>query len=209
MSPEELNALWQVIVVDLVLAGDNAIVVGLAAASVPERFRGRVVAAGIAIAVVMRILFSVVVAQLFAIRGLVLVGGLLLLWVAWRFFEDLRSPKPAHEPDVEVALNPDGSGAASSPAAPTSLWRAMTQIVVADFSMSLDNVLAVAGAAREHPYVLVFGLLLSVAAMGVLATVIARMLERFRWIAWAGLAVIVYVALKMILDGSAEVGLFA
>jgi YjbE family integral membrane protein len=202
MSLSELWALGQVILIDLVLAGDNAIVVGLAAASVPAHLRARVVFFGIAVAVVMRIGFAVITAQLLAIKGLMLAGGLLLLWVAWRFFEDLRKGPAAHEPERDVSL----SGAAPAPVKEPGLGRAITQIVVADLSMSLDNVLAVSGASGGHTWVLVAGLLLSVILMGIAATLIAALLEKNRWIGWAGLAVILYVAVKMIWDGAHQLG---
>jgi YjbE family integral membrane protein len=202
MSVSELWALGQVILIDLVLAGDNAIVVGLAAASVPAHLRTRVVFFGIAVAVVMRIGFAVITAQLLAIQGLMLAGGLLLLWVAWRFFEDLRKGHGAHEPSRDVPL----TGGLPAPAKEPGLGRAITQIVVADLSMSLDNVLAVSGASGGHTWVLIVGLLLSVILMGVAATLIASLLEKNRWIGWAGLAVIVYVAAKMIWDGLHDLG---
>lgn len=198
ISPSELNALWQVLVIDLVLAGDNAIVVGLAAASVPKEMRQRVIVLGIALAVVMRISFAVVTVQLLEYKGVKLVGGALLLWVCWRFFQDLR--KPAHGLQ-EIA---EASGTAPGDAPPRTMWRAVIQILIADLSMSLDNVLAVASAAGGHEWVLIFGLVVSIVLMAVAATLIAKLLERHRWIAWIGLAVIVYVAIKMTWEGLAD-----
>lgn len=199
ISPSELTALWSVLVIDLVLAGDNAIVVGLAAASVPKHMRAKVITLGIALAVVMRISFAVVTVQLLELKGVKLAGGLLLLWVCWRFFKDLMAP--AHGLDKLA----EAEKAAAAGGATTGLWRAISQIVIADLSMSLDNVLAVAGAAREHPWVLIFGLGLSIALMGVAASYIAALLQRHRWIAYVGLAVILYVSLEMIWRGGHEV----
>lgn len=182
-----LIALGQVLVIDLVLAGDNAIVVGMAVAGLPEAQRNRAILVGIGVATVLRILFALVTVQLLAIVGLLLVGGILLLWVCWKMYRDLR--RPAH-------------GTAEAAAAPPKTMRqAMVQIVLADISMSLDNVLAVAGAAREHPWVLVTGLAISVVLMGVAARFIANLLERYRWLAWVGLLIILYVALKLIYEG--------
>jgi len=199
ISAAELAALWQVLIIDLVLAGDNAIVVGLAAASVPAHMRMRVVAIGIGLAVVMRIGFAVVTVQLLELPGVKLVGGLLLLWVCWRFFQDLRHPSHGLQ-RLEEASGVD------APQQNNSLWRAATQIVVADLSMSLDNVLAVASASGGYEWVLIVGLVLSIVLMAVAATLIAKMLEKQRWIAWVGLAVIIYVAVKMTWEGLAQFG---
>jgi YjbE family integral membrane protein len=205
ISMAELSALVQVILVDLVLAGDNAIVVGIAVAGLPVHQRWRVMVFGIAAATVLRIVFASVTVQLLQIIGLLLAGGLLLLWVCWKLWRELRTGRlidmsmgrPREVPAEIVA------GAAAT--APTKTMRqAVTQIIVADVSMSLDNVLAVAGVAREHAWVLIFGLVLSVAFMGLAAAVIARLLARFHWIAYVGLAIIFYVALRMILDGALE-----
>ena len=193
------SALLQVIVVDLVLAGDNAIVVGMASVGLPERQRARVIAIGIFLAVVMRIGFALVTVQLLQISGVLLAGGLLLAWVCWKLWQELRE----HVDHAKVAaaravnkLPSEGSG--------KSMRQAIVQIVIADLSMSLDNVLAVAGVAREHLWVLVFGLMLSVVLMGVAATLVARVLATRPWIGYIGLLVIVYVAATMTWEGVAE-----
>jgi len=205
VSLPELVALAQVIVVDLVLAGDNAIVVGIAAAGLPAHQRWRVMVLGIAAATVLRIVFALFTVQLLQIIGLLLAGGILLLWVCWKLWRELRSGRLVHDVQPrEVATEQQIAGQA--PAIPHKTMRqAAIQIVVADVSMSLDNVLAVAGVAREHAWVLVFGLVLSVAFMGAAAAVIARLLGRFHWIAYVGLAIILYVSLRMIYDGTIEV----
>ena len=193
------SALLQVILIDLVLAGDNAIVIGMASAGLPERQRTRVIAIGISLAVVMRIGFAVLTVQLLQISGILLLGGLLLAWVCWKLWQELRT----HADHAGAAaaravhrLPPESQG--------KSMRQAVMQIVIADLSMSLDNVLAVAGVAREHVWVLVFGLLLSVVLMGVAATLVARMLARRPWIGYIGLLVIVYVAALMIWDGTVD-----
>jgi YjbE family integral membrane protein len=205
-TPEALNALWQVIMIDLVLAGDNAIVIGLAAAGLPANQRTKAVAIGILAATVLRIIFALLTTQLLQIVGLLLVGGLLLLWVCWKMWRELREGHAEHDAAETVTgedLNQDG--AVAKLAKPKTLRQAAIQIVIADVSMSLDNVLAVAGAAHEHPEVLVFGLVLSIALMGFAATFIARLLSKHRWIAWVGLLIILYVAAQMIWDGGKEV----
>ena len=195
LSPGEISALIQVIFVDLVLAGDNAIVIGMVAAGLPAADRKKVIVAGIVAATVMRIMFAAVTVQLLKIVGLVLAGGLLLLWVCWKLWREIQEQRRVAaeaagelEPDAEVRE-------------PKTMRQAIVQIVIADLSMSLDNVLAVAGIARDHLWVLVFGLVLSVALMGLAATWIARLLEKHHWIAYLGLAVIFYVAVAMIFDG--------
>jgi YjbE family integral membrane protein len=203
ISAAELVALAQVVLVDLVLAGDNAIVVGIAVAGLPVQQRWRVMVLGIAAATVLRIVFAAFTVQLLQIIGLLLAGGLLLLWVCWKLWRELRAghlqaPVPATDPA-------DGAVTTNAALRPKTMREAVTQIIVADVSMSLDNVLAVAGVAREHAWVLVFGLALSVAFMGLAAAVIARLLHRFHWIAYVGLAVILYVALRMIYEGALEV----
>jgi len=205
VSWPELVALAQVIVVDLVLAGDNAIVVGIAVAGLPKDQRWRVMVLGIGAATLLRIVFALFTVQLLAIIGLLLAGGILLLWVCWKLWRELRSGRLVHDGQPhEVATEVQAGGAA--PAIPHKTMRqAAMQIVVADVSMSLDNVLAVAGVAREHAWVLVFGLALSVAFMGLAAAVIARLLGRFHWIAYVGLAIILYVSLRMIYEGTIEV----
>ncbi|CAO3381745.1 TerC family protein [Azospirillum argentinense] len=209
----QLVAFGQVVAIDLVLAGDNAIVVGMAAAAVPAEQRRRVILWGISAAIVLRILFALMTTQLLAIIGLTLAGGVLLLWVCWKMFRELRSqgadeitPEEALDaPDVLPGTASLSSNAAVAAAGTVSVGAAVWQIVVADVSMSLDNVLAVAGAAKEHPTVLVLGLLLSVALMGAAANLIARVLHKHRWIGWIGLAIITYVALDMVWRGSNEV----
>ncbi|MFY9290094.1 MAG: TerC family protein [Methylorubrum rhodinum] len=198
-TAESLSALLQVIMIDLVLAGDNAVVIGLAAAGLPKEQRNKAILIGIAAATVLRIIFAGLVTQLLAIVGLLLAGGLLLLWVCWKMWHELRA---GH-------ANPDEAAAALDQAAANAprktFGQAAWQIVVADVSMSLDNVLAVAGAAREHPAVLVFGLALSIALMGLAASFIARLLQKYHWIGYIGLAIILYVALDMVYRGFLEV----
>jgi YjbE family integral membrane protein len=204
---EGLVALMQVIGIDLVLAGDNAIVIGLAAAGLPKEQRARAILVGIIAATVMRIGFALVTTQLLAIAGLLLAGGILLLWVCWKMWRELSVPhvqeEAAAEALAEADLNADGTIAAGVPR--KTFAQAATQIVIADVSMSLDNVLAVAGAAHGHPTVLVIGLVLSIALMGLAASWIAQLLNRHRWIAYVGLAIIFYVALKMMWEGWHEV----
>jgi YjbE family integral membrane protein len=196
----ELVALAQVIIIDVVLAGDNAIVVGLAASRVAPALRAKVIFWGIAGAVVLRIAFAAVTVQLLAIVGLTLAGGILLLWVCWKMYREIRHvPRPA-------AVGAQAVSASSAQEVGTlGFWSAITQIVVADVSMSLDNVLAVAGAAKGHTWVLVVGLAIAVVLMAVAATYIARLLARYPWITWVGLAIILYVAADMIWRGSYEV----
>ncbi len=199
VSPEAMTAFAKVVMIDLVLAGDNAIVIGMAAAGLPKAQRAKAILVGIIAATVLRILFAVVAIQLLKMVGLLFVGGLLLLWVCWKMWRELRS-QHAVQTDDELSsqdTNPLGTEKTFAAAA----W----QIVIADISMSLDNVLAVAGAAREHPYVLIAGLVLSVALMGVAASLIARVLNNYRWIAYVGLAIIFYVALDMIYRGADEI----
>ena len=189
-QPGGLVALAQVLMIDIMLAGDNAVVIGLAAARVPTQIRRKVILWGLAAAVILRIGLALVAVSLLEVIGLTLAGGLLLLWVSWRFWRDLSGSHKAGAPGV---------------AAGASIQRAVLQIVIADISMSLDNVLAVSGAAIGHLDVLVIGLLLSVALMGAAAEMIARLLERWRWISYLGLAIVVYVALSMIWRGTHEV----
>ncbi|HEX8379048.1 MAG TPA: TerC family protein [Allosphingosinicella sp.] len=185
----------QVLMIDIMLAGDNAIVVGALAAGLPPEQRRKVILIGIIAALVLRIAFALVVTQLMQIVGLTFAGGLLLLWVAWKMWRELQHSgqsggSPEVSGDEDSGLKPAKSFAAAA-------WA----VAVADVSMSLDNVLAVAGAAREHPGILIIGLLLAVALMGVAANILAKYIERYRWIAWVGLAVIVYVAGKMVYEG--------
>lgn len=202
-----LIALLQVIGIDLVLAGDNAIVIGLAAAGLPAAQRSRAILIGIAAATVMRIGFALVTTQLLAIAGLLLAGGILLLWVCWKMWRELRAghgtDTMAEEALTGEDLNADGTVAGGAPK--KTLAQAAVQILIADVSMSLDNVLAVAGAAHGHPTVLIIGLILSIALMGIAAGFIARLLNKHRWIAYVGLGIIVYVALKMMWEGWHEV----
>ncbi|MBX4860914.1 TerC family protein [Rhizobium sophorae] len=188
-----LTALLQVIAIDLVLAGDNAVVIGLAAAGLEATQRRKAIIVGIVAATVLRILFASVAVYLLAIVGLLLAGGLLLLWVCWKMWRELRA---GHGESHEAV------GAEGAPK--KTFFQAATQIVIADVSMSLDNVLAVAGAAREHPSVLVIGLALSIALMGIAANLIARLLSSHRWIAYVGLLIILYVSLDMIHRGGVE-----
>ncbi|WP_333587581.1 TerC family protein [Phenylobacterium sp.] len=195
-----LSALFQVLLIDLVLAGDNAVAVGLAAGALPPEQRRKAILWGLAAAVTMRIGFALITTQLLGIIGLLFAGGLLLLWVCWKMWKELREQAVADEADAEAVL--DGDPATEPRARPVKTFRAaFIQILIADLSMSLDNVLAVAGAAREHPGILVFGLLLSIALMGVAATYIARLLHKYRWIGYFGLAVVLYVALNMVWEG--------
>ena len=198
LSTDALNVLLQVVLIDLVLAGDNAIVIGLAAAGLPQAQRGKAILIGIVAATMLRILFAGLATQLLQIVGLLLAGGILLLWVCWKMWRELRASSA--EMDPKEAL---GAGEGGKPR--KTLAQASWQIIVADVSMSLDNVLAVAGAAREHPGVMIFGLGLSVAMMGVAASFIARLLQNHRWIAYVGLAVILYVAVEMIFRGTLDV----
>ena len=193
------SALLQVVLIDLVLAGDNAIVVGMASAGLPERQRVRVIAIGIFLAVVMRIGFALVTVQLLQITGVLLFGGLLLAWVCWKLWQELS----AHVDHAKAAAARAVHGLPSEGSGKT-MRQAVIQIVIADLSMSLDNVLAVAGVAREHLWVLVFGLVLSVVLMGVAATLVARVLATRPWIGYVGLLVIVYVAVTMTWEGASE-----
>ena len=205
ITPEALSAFLQVIMIDLVLAGDNAIVIGLAASGLPREQRPRAILIGIAAATVLRIFFALTTTQLLLIGpGLLVAGGLLLLWVCWKMWRELRvTAVESHAAEEALAdADLDASGGIAEGAPRKTFAQAAWQIVIADVSMSLDNVLAVAGAALEHPYVLVFGLVLSIALMGIAASFIARLLQKHRWIAYIGLLIILYVALQMIYDGA-------
>ena len=195
----ELSALAQVVVVDLVLAGDNAIVVGLVAAGLPRHQRAKVIMTGIVAATVLRVAFAVVTTRLLQIIGLTLAGGLLLLWVTWKLWREIKAEK------VHARAAACGAEADCGAAPRKSMRQAVIQIVLADVSMSLDNVLAVAGISLEHPWVLFVGLVLSVALMGAAAAMIAGLLKRFPWVSYIGLAIIFYVAVKMIYSGSMDV----
>ena len=190
MLLHDLTALLQILLIDVALAGDNAVVVGMAVAGLPEQQQRRAIIAGIAGATVIRVALGAIALQLLEIIGLLLAGGVLLLWVCWKMFRELR--RDHHAPAQRTVRR-------------KTLGQAMTQIILADVSMSLDNVLAVAGAASGNVWVLGAGLTLSVILMGVAARIVARLLERYRWIAWLGLAIVLYVALKMIWEGSHEV----
>ena len=214
-SPEftsQLVALGQVLMIDLVLAGDNAVAVGLAAAALPVEQRRRAILVGLAAAVIMRIGFALITVQLLAIVGLLLAGGFLLLWVCWKMWRELQEQRTHDQAEsteeMERALSIE-RGEGPSPEElgikRKTFGAALLQIMIADLTMSLDNVLAVAGAAHEHPWIMVFGLVLSIALMGVAATFIARLLNRHRWIAYVGLVIVVFVALRMIYDGSYDV----
>jgi YjbE family integral membrane protein len=196
LEPEllsQLTALVSVVLIDVVLAGDNAVVVGTAAAGLPPAEQRRVILLGAGLALVARILFALVATQLLAIIGLLLAGGLLLLWVGWKIWRELHASGDHANKTTTVT-----TGA-------KTMRSAVMQVAVADISMSLDNVLAVAGAARDHPYIMIFGLLLSIALMAVAAQLIARLIERHRWIAYVGLAIVLFVAAKMIYEGGLEV----
>jgi len=199
LTPAAIAALIEILMIDIVLAGDNAIVVGALAAGLPADQRRKVILIGVVAALVLRIAFALVFSQLLQIVGLVLAGGILLLWVAWRMYREIRHKDESAGSD-EIAGD-EHSGLRPAKSFASAAWG----VALADVSMSLDNVLAVAGAAREHPYVLVFGLVLSVLLMGVAANFIARYIDRYRWIAWVGLLVILWVATKMIFDGARNV----
>ena len=195
-DPAWLWPLFQVIVIDIVLSADNAIIVGVAAAGLPPDLRRRAIIYGIAAAAIIRIICAVFVVQLLNIIGLLLVGGLLLAWVCWRMWRELRGVEAGDD---------EGSDSALIKAAPTTMFAAMVNIIVADVTMSVDNVLAVAGAARDNVELLVFGLVLSVALMGAVANYVATLIQTHKWIAYVGLAVIVYVAGNMIWRGAEEI----
>jgi YjbE family integral membrane protein len=211
----ELIALGQVIIIDLMLAGDNAIVVGMAAAGLPRHMRAKVILIGISAATVMRILFAVIANQLLLIIGLTLAGGILLLWVCWKFWRELvherrrrlqamkRHGRKLSQDELREIEEKEEALPGAAPA--KTMRQAVTQIVLADVSMSLDNVLAVAGAAAQHTWVLFVGLLLSVALMGIAAGFIASLLKRWPWIAYFGLCIILWVSLSMIYRGTHEV----
>ncbi len=202
-SPAALAAFGQVLMIDIMLAGDNAIVVGALAAGLPADQRKKVILIGIIAALVLRIVFALMVTWLLGIVGLIFAGGLLLLWVAFKMWRDLRhSGESAGSDEVQ---GDEHSGLKPAKSFAAAAWA----VAVADVSMSLDNVLAVAGAARDHPGILVIGLILSVALMGIAANILAKYIERYRWIAWVGLAVIVYVAVKMIWEGWHDVQPYA
>jgi YjbE family integral membrane protein len=194
---DQLGALFSVVVIDIVLAGDNAVVVGMAAAGLRHDQRRRVIVLGIVAATGLRLVFAYFAAQLLAIIGLTLAGGVLLLWVSWKMYRELR--------DTRRGRTRHGSATVEAGAPVKTPRQALLRIVLADVSMSLDNVLAVAGTARDHMWVLSFGLILSVALMGIASNLVARLLERHFWISWIGLAIVTVVALRLIWEGSSEV----
>ncbi len=199
-SGPEFTALGSVIVIDIVMSGDNAIIIGMAAAGLPPALRRRAIVVGIAVATVLRILFAVVTYHLLAIPWLKLAGGLLLVWVCWRMWRDIGGGQ------MRAAVAGSNPGNGEAPASkPKTLRQAMITIIVADVSMSFDNILAVAAAAHGHPWVLVFGLVLSIALMAVAANYIAKLLERHHWIAYIGLVIVAYVAGDMIFRGMGEI----
>jgi YjbE family integral membrane protein len=197
----QLTALVQVILIDIVLAGDNAVVVGTAAAGLPPTQQRQVIFLGASLALLLRIVFALMVSQLLTIIGLLLAGGILLLWVAWKMWRELQAQRAAERHEIPQVV----PGAHPTVPGQKTFASAVAQVAIADVSMSLDNVLAVAGAAREHPYIMAFGLLLSIALMAVAAGWIARLIDRHRWIAYVGLVIILWVAFKMIWDGGLEV----
>ena len=207
LTGEAMWALVQVVMIDLVLAGDNAIVIGLAAAGLAKNQRNKAIVVGIIAATVLRIAFASVATQLLQILGLLLIGGILLLWVCWKMWRDLSQSSKDNMAALEAVTSEDldADDRIAGRRRRKTFKQAAWQIVIADVSMSLDNVLAVAGAAREHPTVLIFGLMLSVGLMGAAASVIAKLLQKYHWIAYVGLAIILYVALEMIYRGALEI----
>ncbi len=197
-DPATLAAVGSIIIIDIVLSGDNAIVIGMAVSGLPDRLRKRAIVMGIAAATVLRIGFATITLELLQIIGLTLAGGILLLWVCWKMWREIR--------DTRLEQHRQEGGFVDHPPRPvTTLRQALILIIVADVSMSLDNVLAVAGAANDNEHILIFGLVLSIALMAVAANYIAKLLQRHHWIAYVGLGVIFYVSLDMIWRGSSEV----
>jgi YjbE family integral membrane protein len=193
----DITALISVILIDLALAGDNAVAVGLAAAALPREQQRKAIFWGIVMALLLRIFFAGITIQLLAIPGLLLAGGLLLFWVAWRMWDDLRRHQPVMVGDP-VAGEKAAEGIAAGGKAPKTFGRALLTIILADVSMSLDNVLAVAAVSRHNEYIMVFGLVLSVVLMGVAASIIARVINRYRWIAMVGIVIIIFAGVRMI-----------
>jgi YjbE family integral membrane protein len=206
ITSEAVAALIQVIMIDLVLAADNAVVIGLAASGLPAEQRKGAIIIGILAATALRIVFAGVTTQLLQVLGLLFAGGILLLWVCWKMWRELRAASQGHQEGDEMLVEyvAGHDGAVAGRLRRKTFGQAALQIVVADVSMSLDNVLAVAGAAREHPFILAFGLVLSIALMGIAADLIGRLLQKHRWIAYVGLAIILYVASEMIYRGAYE-----
>lgn len=193
----DIAALLQVILIDLALAGDNAVAVGLAASALPSQQQRRAIFWGIAMALVLRIAFAGITIQLLAIPGLLLMGGLLLFWVAWRMWQDLQQHEPVMVGDPHAGEQM-AEAVASGGKPPTTFGRALFTIVLADVSMSLDNVLAVAAVSRHNVYIMAFGLVLSVVLMGVAASLIARIINRYRWIAVVGIVIILFAGTRMV-----------
>ena len=202
-----LAAFLQVIMIDLVLAGDNAIVIGMAAAGLAPEMRRKAILIGILAATVLRIIFALMTTWLMGIIGLILLGGILLLWVCWKMYRELTTTEiQAHEAQEALSgSNINADGKVSARPGTKTLREAVIQIVIADVSMSLDNVLAVAGAAKDHFWALIFGLGLSVVLMGVASAFIAKLLHKHKWIAWVGFVIILYVAIRMIYEGADQV----
>lgn len=196
-NPSNLSAFFMVIAIDLLLAADNAIIVGALAAGLPADQRRKVIIMGVLAALVLRVAFALVVVQLMSIVGLIFVGGLLLLWVSYKMWRELRHDSAIHSPGSPEIDGDERSGIKSS----KSFWGAAWAVAVADVSMSLDNVLAVAGAAGDHPGIMIVGLVFAVALMGVAANFMARLIERYKWIGYLGLLLVLYVAVKMMYDG--------
>lgn len=194
LDPATISAYFEVIMINVILSGDNVIVIGMAAAGLAAEMRSKAIVVGIAAAAVIRIVFAVIASQLLVIKGINLIGGLLLLWICWTMFKELR----------EAGAEGEHADGAEHHAKPKLFRQAIGQIIFADLSMSLDNVLAVAGAAKSNMNALVFGLILSVVLMGVASSFVAKLLHRYRWIGWVGLAIIVYVALDMVWEGGWE-----
>ena len=204
-DPGTFGALFQVIMIDLVLAGDNAVVIGLAAAALPHGMRRKAIVIGIGAATLLRIAFAFIAVQILAIVGLLLAGGILLLWVCWKMWQETRAQEAHARAQHAMANGAMAEAGRIGPKPAKTMQQAVMQIIVADVSMSLDNVLAVAGAAQHHLEALVFGLVLSVALMGFASAFIANLLDRHRWIAYLGLAIIFVVALRMIYNGLDDV----
>jgi YjbE family integral membrane protein len=196
-SASALSAFLQVLMIDIVLAGDNAIVVGALAAGLPADQRKKVIMIGVLAALVLRVIFALTVTWLLGLIGLIFAGGILLLWVAWKMYRDIHHNEATESPGSPEIEGDEDSGIRAAKSFAGAAWA----VAVADVSMSLDNVLAVAGASKDHPGILIVGLIFAVALMGIAANIIAKYIERYKWIAWVGLAVIVYVAFKMIYDG--------
>ena len=206
-APEAIAAFFQVVMIDLALAGDNAIIIGMAAAGLPEQQRTRAILFGMTGATALLVIFAGITTQLLKLVGLLFAGGVLLLWVCWKMWRELRATASQEEEraiEALTGLNINADGTITGYGPRKTLAQAAGQIIIADLSMSLDNVLAVAGAAREHPVVLIFGLSLSIFLMGIAARFIAGLLHKYRWIAYLGLGVILYVALGMLFRGAQE-----